>query len=149
MCEISNQLKFCTCLDEKIIESINIQKRLDKFHKKQLPESKEPFSWILYEYKGIEDSGLEKMGLMYMPSDKIGFSLTEEFVLNEMNDKNCFDFNYHPNEGDNLQINFQRNKDWTEYLSFIFRNEKWESDCYSTFTEIIEPINFGILKVNK
>jgi hypothetical protein len=149
MCEISNQLKFCTCLDEKIIESINIQKRLDKFHKNQLPKSNEPFSWILYEYKGIQDSGLEMMGLLYMPSDKIGFGLTEEFVLNEINDKNCFDFNYHPKEGDNLQINFQRNKDWTECLSFIFRNEKWESDSYHTFIQIIEPINFGILKVNK
>lgn len=149
MCEISNQLKFCTCLDEKNIENINIQKSLDKFHKKQLPKSKESFSWILYEYKGIQDSGNEMMGLLYMPSDKIGFSLTEEFVLNEINNKNCFDFNYNPKESDNLQINFQSNKDWTEFLSFIFRNDKWESDSYSTFTEIIEPINFGILKVIK
>ncbi|KQS92771.1 hypothetical protein [Chryseobacterium sp. Leaf394] len=147
MCEISNQLKFCTCLDEKSIENINFQKKLEKLYKKQLPKSKEPFSWILYEYKGSEDSGM--MGLLNMPSEKIGFSLSEGFVLDEINNKNCFDFDYRPKEGDNLQINFQRNKYWTEFLSFIFRNGNWEADSYYTFTEIIEPKNYGILKVNK
>ncbi len=85
-----------------------------------------------------------------MPSDKIGFYLTEDFVINELNSgKACFDFNYKPKEGDNLQINFQRNKYWTEFLSFIYRKNIWESDSYYTFDEKIEPVNYGILKVDK
>jgi hypothetical protein len=147
MCEINNKLIFCTCLEIKETELINLHKRLDKFYKKQLPKSKEPFSWILYEYKGQEYSGME--GMLNMPSDKIGFSLTEEFVLNQINSENCFDFNYNPKEGDNLQINFQRNKYWVEFLSFIYRNNIWEVDSYNAFIEKTELKNYGILKVNK
>lgn len=148
MCEISNELKFCTCLEIKDKELINIHKRLEKFHSKKLPKSKEPFSWIIYEYMGSEyNDGI--MGLLNMPSNKIGFSLTEKFVLEQLNNKNCFDFEYQPKEGDNLQINFQRNKSWIEFLSFIFRKNNWEVDSYDTFTEIIEPKNYGILKVTQ
>jgi hypothetical protein len=43
MCEISNKLKFCTCLEIKDKELINIHKRLEKFHSKKLPESKENY----------------------------------------------------------------------------------------------------------
>lgn len=146
MCEISNELKFCTCLELKDRELINLHKRLEKFQNKKLPNSKEPFSWIVYEYIGSQNNdGI--MGLLDMPSGKIGFSLTEEFVLDNINNKNCFDFDYQPKEGDNLQINFQRNKYWVEFSSFIYSNNIWESDSYDTFTEIIEPKNFGILKL--
>lgn len=145
MCELSNQLKFCTCLEKEDIELINIHKKLDKFRKKKLPKSKERFSWILYEYKGSEDTGL--MGLLNLPSEKIGFSLTEHFVLKELNNKNCFDFNYNPKDGDNLQINYQRDKSWTEFLSFIFRENMWKAQSYDPFIEKIEPKNYGILKV--
>lgn len=147
MCEIDNKLKFCTCLEEEDIELINFHKSLDKFYKKQLPNSKEPFSWVLYEYMGSEDSGM--MGLLNMPSEKLGSSLTEEFVLSQINSEDCYDFDYKPKEGDNLQINFQRNKYWTEFMSFIYRNDKWEADMYNSFIEKTEPKNYGILKVVK
>lgn len=144
MCKRDHNLKFCSCLEPKDIELINLHKRLDKFMKKQLPNSKEPFSWVIYEYKGTEHSDL--MGLLNMPSEKIGNDLTQEDVLSSLNNEKCFDFEYSPKEGDNLQINFQRNKYWTEFLSFIYRNKVWEADSYYTFTEIIEPKDFGILK---
>lgn len=147
MCKIDDKLKFCTCLEGKDIDIINLHKSLNKFLQKQLPNSNNPFSWIIYEYKGTFCSGLE--GMLNMPSKEIGFSLTEEFVLSQINSDYCFDFKYEPKEGDNLQINFQRNKYWTEFLSFIYRNEKWEADSYYTFYEKIEPKNYGILKLIK
>ncbi|MCD1116981.1 hypothetical protein [Chryseobacterium turcicum] len=148
MCEISNELKFCTCLELKDLEIINIHQKLEKFQNKKLPNSKESYSWIIYEYIGHQSNeGI--MGLLDMPSEKIGFSLTEEFVLDNINNKNCFDFDYHPKEGDNLQINFQRNKYWVEFLSFIYHNNIWKADSYDAFTEIIELKKFGILKVKK
>ena len=147
MCEINNKLKFCTCLEEKDIKLIELHKSLEKFQKKQIPGSKEPFSWVLFEYKGFEASDI--MGLLKMPSDKIGFYLTEEFVLQQLNLTDCFDFDYKPKEGDNLQVHFQDNKYSAEFLSFIYRDENWEADSYYTFTEKIEPKNYGILKVEK
>lgn len=143
MCQLNNELKFCTCLQAK--ELINLHNSLDKFIHKQLPGSKAPFTWIIYEHIGTEHNP-NIMGLLNMPSDKIGFSLTEEFVLNQINTKHCFDFEYNPKEGDNLQINFQRNKYWTEFLSFIFRNSNWEAETYG-FDDITNPKNYGILKV--
>lgn len=148
MCKTNNSLKFCTCLEEKDKAIIDIHNSLEKFQKKQLPGSKDPFSWVLYEYKGTVHSDL--IGMLNMPSDKIGFSLTEAYVLTQLNsDNDCFDFEYVPVEGDNLQINFQRNKYWTEFLSFIYRNHQWEADSYYTFTEVIEPKNYGLLHVAK
>ncbi|WP_449397928.1 hypothetical protein [Chryseobacterium wanjuense] len=82
------------------------------------------------------------MGLLNMPSNKIGFSLTQEFVLDQINNKNCFDFEYQPKDGDNLQINFQRNKYWVEFLSFIYREDHWKVDSYYTF---IEKLNLKTL----
>ena len=148
MCEVSNNLKFCTCLEIKDHELINIHKRLEKFHNKKLLQSKEPFSWILYEFAGFKDNtGI--MGLLNMPSGKIGQFLTEEFVLDQLNNKNCFDFDYEPKDGDNLQINFQRNKYWVEFLSFIYHENQWRADSYDTFNEKIEPKNYAILKVTQ
>ncbi len=147
MCKIDDKLKFCTCLEKEDIDIINLHKSLNKFRQNQLPNSNEPFSWIIYEYKESFYSGLE--GMLNMPSKEIGFSLTEEFVLSKINNDYCFDFEYEPKEGDNLQINFQRNKYWTEFLSFIYHNEKWEADSYNAFHEIIEPKNYGILKLIK
>lgn len=148
MCNTKNELKFCTCLEASDKAIIDLHKRLDKFQRKQIPGSKEPFSWVLYEYKGTFASSLE--GMLNMPSDKLGKFLTEDFVLSQLNSyNNCFDFDYIPKEGDNLQINFQRNSSWTEFLSFIYRKNNWVADSYYTFTERIEPVNYGILKVYK
>ena len=147
MCEIGKKIKFCTCLGEEDVTRITLSKRLDSFLEDTLPNSMEPFTWILYKYLGTEES--EAMGLLNLPSESIGGELTNEYVLSQINNENCFDFNYDPLEGDNLEINFQRNKYWTEFLSFIYRNEKWEADSYNTFTENIEATNYGKLKVEK
>lgn len=148
MCSISDQIKFCSCLKEGEDKEIkDILKGLEKFQSKVLPASKEPFSWELYEFDRYEEhEGM--IGLMYMPSDKIGFLLSEEFVLDELNNKNCFDFDYFPKEGDHLQINFQRNASWIEFLSFIYRSGKWAADFYG-FEEHVHLKNYGIAKVLK
>jgi len=147
MCTSKKELKFCTCLTDNNMDPLIIQKDLFKFQKKQIPGAKEPYSWVLFEHKGSEEhEGM--VGLMNLPSDKIGADLTEEYVIGELNgSRPSFDFDYSPKEGDNLQINFQRNASWTEFLSFIFKNDKWIADSYFTFTEIIEIKDFGIMKV--
>ncbi|MFP9115017.1 hypothetical protein ACLI1A_13855 [Flavobacterium sp. RHBU_3] len=148
MCEVSDKLKFCTCLNSKDVELINIHDSLEKFQRKKLPKSKEPFCWVLYEYMGTLKGGAYMIGVLDMPQKAIN-SLTESFVLEQINNENCFDFHYEPKEGDNLQIYFQVSKFQTEFLSFIYRSEAWEIDHYNTFGEKIEPKNFGLLKVRE
>ncbi len=145
MCEISEQLKFCTCIEESDLEKINILDRLDKFQANQLFNNEDPFYWILYEYKGKIDSGC--MGIMFMPGSLLKNQLTEDFVLDELNNRQCFDFEYTPLEGDYLKVCHEKNQYTTEYLSFIYRNNKWQADFYNIFDSILEPKNYGDLKV--
>lgn len=148
MCIISDQIKFCSCLKEgKDKEIKDILKELEKFRNKVIPDSKEPFSWVLYKFDRYEEhEGIA--GLMHMPSDTTGFSLGEEFVLDQLNNRNCFDFDYSPKEDDHLQINFQRNASWIEFLSFIYRTGNWAADFYG-FEEHVHIKNYGIAKVLK
>lgn len=149
MCTPSSQLRFCTCLTQKDITLIELRKSLKQFQQKQLENTKAPFSWTLDAYKGSTEAHPGAAGMVYIPSHKIGGSLTEELVLQELNNNTCFDFDYTPSEGDNLQIQFQRNQYWTEFLSFVYRNKCWEADSYDPFLNETEPKGFGVLKVLK
>ncbi|WP_299107160.1 hypothetical protein [uncultured Tenacibaculum sp.] len=110
--------------------------------------------WKLSKYLGHEWSGMD--GLMIMPSKNLTQGLTENFVIEELNKQNCFDFDYIPNEGDNLifEIGWLFNKRGKkiereleyEYSSYIFKANKWKADSYNPFYEKTEIINEGILK---
>lgn len=148
MCNATNQLKFCTCLDEKDRKRLGIQKSLDKFRTKTLPKSKEPFSWTLYEFSG--DIPFTIDGFVNFPSNKAGDELTEEQVLAALNNHDCFDFNYQPKEGDNLRIIFQKNRWEADFLSFLYQNNNWVADKEPAIEgKIAVPLNFGILKVSE
>ena len=81
-------------------------------------------------------------GMLIYPEDVLSEALTSEKMVEELNRRNCFDFNYTPNEGDNLQI-YNPDKYTRKYLSFIYRSGKWEVDSYNRFTYDIEKINYG------
>lgn len=84
-----------------------------------------------------------EMGRYRFPGNNVGNGLTSDFVLNELNNKNCFDFEYKPNEGDNLIIN---KADFSSRIEFIFREGKWIEDHYSPFDHDYEKIDNGKLR---
>ncbi len=57
------------------------------------------------------------------PKESINFDLTNVLIIERLNSNVIFDFDYEPEEYDNLQI-FEKTP-LSPYLSFIFLNGKW------------------------
>ena len=145
MCEVGKKLKLCSCFSKgKTLE----QNRNSRRHKNQIsPDGNKNFTWILSKYLGKEEEhDLSIEGMLDMPSSILGGTLTDAFVLDEINERNCFDFDYSPTEKDRLLIEYERNKYWTEFFSFIFINGKWMSKIY-WWEDKSEDINFGRVEI--
>ena len=152
MCNRTSKLELCSCTDMSV-------KRIQQLYSEEIKllEKKEILKvirWQLKKYIGTTPSEMD--GLMIMPSKNITKEFSEKYVLNELNNTNCFDFKYKPNNGDNLifEIGWLFNK-WGkkidkkleyEYSSFIFKNEKWIADTYNPFYEKTEVIKKGFIK---
>ncbi|MVO08658.1 hypothetical protein GOQ30_05705 [Flavobacterium sp. TP390] len=133
MCEKVNEIKFCTCITNGLNTIIHNKKKEEK-------KNKNKYTWTLYKYVGLTQYPMD--GMLIYPEDVLSEALTAEKMVEELNRRNCFDFNYNPNEGDNLQI-YNPDKYTRKYLSFIYRGGKWEVDSYNRFTYDIEKINYG------
>jgi hypothetical protein len=90
--------------------------------------------WILYRYKGIiEDNSIDwQYRASSMQLDEL---LTAIKIVELLNAKNLFDFEYFPEENDFLMLKREyilkqiknRSRPYIDnYISFIFKNEKWE-----------------------
>jgi len=90
------------------------------------------------------------IGKAKYPSLDIGSGLESEWVLLNLEERNCFDFDYTPKEGDNLVLYPKRNicyNDYNDsYLSFIYKSEKWTEGFYDEIGEITISQNRGKLK---
>ncbi len=138
MCDFTKGFILCTCeeIPPKIIHHKNSRK-----HKKNLSTEK-TYHWYLCKVEAKDDDFLME-GLCEMPSQQIGDGLEEEWVLLNLNCEKCFDFEYTPQEGDNLVIRYHKKP---EFLSFIFKNNIWVADAYDPFVYFSTLKNKGILK---
>lgn len=108
------------------------------------------YIWSLYRYLGEKDSGM--LGQMIMPVENLNDELNSKYLITELNSKNCFDFNYSPSEGDNLQIREEYvfksikgkpREDLYDYMSFIYRKGKWQEDVYNVFDDKTRKFKSG------
>ncbi|WCM41040.1 hypothetical protein MG290_08710 [Flavobacterium sp. CBA20B-1] len=91
-------MELCTCSD---LNTNKIQGLYsDEISRLGKKEFLKVIKWKLNRFLGAEWNGMD--GLMIMPSQNLINELTENFILGELNIENCFDFEYQPNEGDNL-----------------------------------------------
>jgi len=133
MCDFKEGFILCKCNNPKVVVH-NKKSRRNKKKKKQPIE----YIWTLYKYLGL--SKQMELGRYVFPSNDVGSGFTSDFVLNELNNRNCFDFEYSPNEGDNLIIS---NAESFDRIEFIFRNKKWVKDHYSPFTDEYRKFDNG------
>ena len=138
MCESINNIIFCSCM--KDIPRNGILHNKNSRRNKVKIESE--FIWTLYKFEGTNDITLD--GFINFPVDYINDSLTSDVIILDLNSRNCFDFEYVPNEGDNLII---KNRNSNKYLSFIYKNELWTSNFYNGLVDKISKINFGIIEL--
>lgn len=152
MCNRTERLELCACSD---MNTVKIQELYsDEIKHLGKKDILKVIRWKLNRYLGKEWSGMD--GLMIMPSQNLTKTLTEDFILKELNGQNCFDFDYKPTEGDNLifEIGWLLNKRGKkinreleyQYSSYIFKSGEWKADSYNPFYEKTEIINEGVLK---
>ena len=124
MCKVEDGFKFCTCLDEKGIET-----------------EPDALVWTL----GRINPQLPHRGLRgrCMPNrlTKDDKELSTQ-ILEAINSRNCFDFEYSPQKNDNLHIRLSSGR----VLSFRYKSDCWQvdkSDRFASWKSKLERLNDG------
>ncbi len=146
MCDFSKGFKLCTCTGK--IEFREAQKYIKKKgklvalkqNKKQPPLLN---IWTLNKYTGKSEDF--EIGQYIPPTNDLGKGLEANWLIEELNKKNCFDFDYTPKEGDNLI--FSQNVVLSPYISFIFKNDSWLLDHYDPFDAVNKEIETGEIQI--
>ncbi|WP_299683589.1 hypothetical protein [uncultured Dokdonia sp.] len=138
MCRELETIKFCSCK-----ENLNLSKR-----KKQ-----NQYIWILERVKEVNTSGM--LGLTMLPKDQLD-ELIPEFIVQELNTTNLFDFEYTPMDNDSLRIERvhrtkSRKKEYLfgEYLNFYYSNGAWHIGQVDPFSYYLEVHKDGKVKIEK
>lgn len=117
MCEISNDLKLCTCKNTDNLKN----------------------SWELHRYHEDQDVfvvGQPLFPVMITPQDL----QNRDILLSLLNEKNCFDFAYTPKSKDRLlfilkNINGEHVDYQSEYIfhGFSYNGKKWKHEDFDSF----------------
>lgn len=137
MCKTKNKIVFCSC-NEKISIASLISKSLEA---SDMIDNKEEYNKRVY-YWFLERTIRKRknkernmiMGELYKPSKKLDEEVTAEFVIDQLNNNAEFDFNYIPEDGDELLIGIEYK--YTQFknysrpflpnpMKFIYQNEEW------------------------
>jgi hypothetical protein len=144
MCDFDKGFKLCSCGNDAI------KFREQEFYRKvndelvKIPNKKNDkipliYIWSLSIFEGMNES--PEMGRYILPTNDIGQGLNAEWIALNLNCGNCFDFEYEPEEGDNLKIH--QNEISSPYISFIYNNKEWKIDHYDPFSTFIKEKQAG------
>ena len=146
MCELDKNLKFCTCIVEKKV----IHNQNSRRNKKLKPEKTNEYIWFLSRFLSHFEPVME--GMLNMPSHQLNDTLTNEIVLENLNqkDKNCFDFDYIPCEGDSISVKFdgdEKRSHLYDFLSFVYENDAWRVGMHDGFSTTTQLLQKGIVEI--
>jgi hypothetical protein len=127
MCEITDQIKFCTCV---------------KGHYSKLPHY-----WLYYRVGEMKEElcmGDARTPFEYFVSD---FRANQIKLANRLNESDAFDIPIKPKAGDRMEIVINNLKSYEERVvySFRYKNRQWIIDEYDPF----ESLNQHIKKLAK
>ncbi len=127
MCEITDQIKFCTCV---------------KGHYSKLSHY-----WLYYrvgEKKEVLCMGMPSTPFEYFVPD---FKANEIKLANRLNESDAFDIPIKPKAGDRMEIVINNLKSYQERVvySFRYKKRKWIIDEYDPF----ESLNHHVKKLAK
>lgn len=127
MCDTPENITFCTC-SEKDENSIVIG----------------TLEWTLDRFIGLKETNMR--GILMRPADELGDSINIHKVIDEMNKRNCFDFDYVPQERDCFHISNGRKTPEYKYFSLIYKDGQWRPGRNPAFGRTISE-NIGKGKV--
>lgn len=128
MCSPSGNFKLCTCDNDPV----------------QLATAE--FTWKLYRFPDKSRQPRMIMGKFVVPVDKLADHLDAGVIAMQMNVRNCFDFEYTPEEFDTLYINTQGNRN--KFIRLRFNNGVWSKNHIPVFGDT-ELLKEGIVKEEK
>lgn len=141
MCENAANITFCTC--EVKPETIH-NKNSGRSGKDKAVLEKKSYRWSLHKITGLSEQTMD--GLLIEPDHAFNEELTADGILKALNERNCFDFAYEPNEGDSLGI---VENGGGKFISFIFEKGKWMIGSPNPFTHQITKFNSGKVRFEK
>lgn len=181
MCQNPTHIKFCTCFaaSEEIEEepksrTISYEERLEKFQKHFEPRKRPTISPEAYQkskealakgrYLDTEiiwrllrvDGSTGILGFMTLPNHRVNDKITAEDVLEVINTHEVFDFEYTPEEEDQLtirerylceQIEEHRRPRLMDYISLVFKDYQWEKGWHSIGIKRLE-LGRGTVEIN-
>ena len=129
MCKPGERLILCTC-EEQGVDDI----------KSSVGEWR--FTWKLERFSHTIPAQLD--GVLVAPEKQLTDSFSAEDVVFELNDRNCFDFEYTPMEKD-LLIIFRHSPDGQRkgFLAFNFQYGRWAQVAYKRIEDIYKTISSG------
>lgn len=144
MCDFSKGFKLCSCSNEKIKFReqqlyYKVKGELVKVKNKKNDQIPLIYIWQLYRRIGEYEDFM--LGSYKMPSEDIGKGLNAEWIALNLNVENCFDFEYSPEEDDNLIIG--QNEILSPYISFIFKKGEWIIEHHDPFTIKTKDLKIG------
>lgn len=138
MCQTGKEIRLCTCVPNGIDKIVHNKKS------RRFKHLRNEFTWTLEECMGPSKTTMDGMG--YRPEETLSEDLTAERMLTDLNSRNCFDFDYQPKEGDNLQV-FTPENSMRKHMSFIFKNQEWIAHSYLPFKYEMEKVNYGTVTI--
>jgi hypothetical protein len=125
MCQTITDFTLCSCADKKTTN---------------------PSEYFWYILRYIQTNDTHEMGRVISPKESLDHGLNQEMVLIKLNQKNCFDFEYEPQEKDCLHL-AQGKKYSGDYMAFTYRNGEWVNGKeYDPFSDEMKEVKAGKLK---
>ena len=157
MCKQDFVIRFCTCEpkeeDKAVVHNKTSRRFKVKFDRNEY--FKKHLVWSLRKYSHTYNSGID--GRCVTPVHKLTEDLTSDYLQEQLNSNNLFDFDYIPFEGDCLSIRFDyvnqeiKKKEFRpplwEYIVFIYRDGKWVSDYYDSWDIRLKDYKNGKLEI--
>ena len=128
MCESIDKYIFCTCAPGTGAARMGAKK---------LPDH----SWRLARFIKEEWSGM--MGRVMMPRKDLGEGITEDQLLAQLNGGQLFDFDYQPQEMDQLTIWHKWAKSGSSRISLLYTDGSWAPGMHPAFSTISEELHNG------
>lgn len=144
MCRFDQGFILCTCAPPG--QKPVVHNKKSRRHKKNGTPAEEPteYLWSLHRYIGPSEDYM--LGLYRFPSADIGEGLTAEWVLMNLNLRNCFDFEYTPAEKDCLRM---RSEKFGQYLAFLYEGGEWKEGVHDPFLVDEHLLFHGDVKQNR
>ncbi|UFH32217.1 hypothetical protein LNP04_00515 [Chryseobacterium sp. C-71] len=136
MCENKKNITFCTCKEQELKSTLNLKMESFKIFDNKEEYNKRIYHWKLE--KTVRELTFEEtrkiMGQIIRPSKRLDQELTAEFVVDVLNTNAEFDFEYSPEDGDELligvsykypQVENHSRPFLPEPMTFVYENKEW------------------------